>query len=273
MPVSATFVSTDDGWALGTAPCSHKPCTSIVRTRNGGRTWHKQRVRGQVSHIETGGGYVFVATDTCVRPNQHCRSQVLASPVGHDAWRALTPMVNTDVGVSALTVSDSDWFAASARGVLHGNGMSYESRLPSPCPVADADYSSPRIAVADAQDLDAACVSGGAAGSAQYELFGSTDGGRVWRKSRTFRAPSYLAGIADNTRGVLIMASSSGGSSILRTADDGRTIRNDHVRTPTGGIPWTDVGFTTPSQALAVLADSGLYLSHDAGKTFSRVRF
>jgi photosystem II stability/assembly factor-like uncharacterized protein len=34
-----SFVGTRQGWALGTAPCSHKPCTSVLRTTNRGRTW------------------------------------------------------------------------------------------------------------------------------------------------------------------------------------------------------------------------------------------
>jgi hypothetical protein len=38
-PDSMTFVSADDGWVLGTAPCAHAPCTSVVRTTNGGRSW------------------------------------------------------------------------------------------------------------------------------------------------------------------------------------------------------------------------------------------
>lgn len=45
-PVPAGFTATDltwispvDGWALGTAPCAAKPCTSIVRTTDGGRSW------------------------------------------------------------------------------------------------------------------------------------------------------------------------------------------------------------------------------------------
>ena len=37
--VSATFVSDDDGWVLGTAPCAKPPCTSVLRTRDGGVTW------------------------------------------------------------------------------------------------------------------------------------------------------------------------------------------------------------------------------------------
>lgn len=38
-PVSMTFVSASDGWVLGTAPCAVQPCTSIVRTIDGGASW------------------------------------------------------------------------------------------------------------------------------------------------------------------------------------------------------------------------------------------
>jgi photosystem II stability/assembly factor-like uncharacterized protein len=34
-----TFVSASDGWVLGTAPCAVQPCTSIVRTTDGGASW------------------------------------------------------------------------------------------------------------------------------------------------------------------------------------------------------------------------------------------
>ena len=36
---SVTFASPTLGWALGTAPCTAPPCTSIVRTSDGGRSW------------------------------------------------------------------------------------------------------------------------------------------------------------------------------------------------------------------------------------------
>jgi photosystem II stability/assembly factor-like uncharacterized protein len=34
-----TFVSASEGWVLGTAPCAVAPCTSIVRTTDGGASW------------------------------------------------------------------------------------------------------------------------------------------------------------------------------------------------------------------------------------------
>ena len=36
---SVTFVSADEAFVLGTAPCAHAPCTSVVRTLNRGRSW------------------------------------------------------------------------------------------------------------------------------------------------------------------------------------------------------------------------------------------
>jgi hypothetical protein len=36
---SVTFTSPSEAYALGTAPCAHKPCGSIVRTLNRGATW------------------------------------------------------------------------------------------------------------------------------------------------------------------------------------------------------------------------------------------
>jgi hypothetical protein len=45
------------------------------------------------------------------------------------------------------------------------------------------------------------------------------------------------------------------------------------VHATSGGIPWTELGFTTPNHAVALLDHSAMYLSHDAGRTFARVQF
>ena len=38
-PASVTFVSDQQGWVLGWAPCARAVCTSLVRTVDGGRSW------------------------------------------------------------------------------------------------------------------------------------------------------------------------------------------------------------------------------------------
>ena len=36
---SVTFVSADEAFVLGTAPCAHAPCTAVVRTLDRGQSW------------------------------------------------------------------------------------------------------------------------------------------------------------------------------------------------------------------------------------------
>ena len=38
-PVSVSFISTARGFVLGTSPCAHAPCTSVLTTGNGGASW------------------------------------------------------------------------------------------------------------------------------------------------------------------------------------------------------------------------------------------
>lgn len=73
VPVSVTFDSPDHGWVLGDAPCATPPCTSLLRTRDGGRTWHgipapAASVQTEGSTIAGGGARqvarVRFATDT-----------------------------------------------------------------------------------------------------------------------------------------------------------------------------------------------------------------
>src|SRR5437763_4669161 len=37
--VDLSFVNADEGWLLGTAPCKSPPCTSVLHTMDGGRSW------------------------------------------------------------------------------------------------------------------------------------------------------------------------------------------------------------------------------------------
>jgi photosystem II stability/assembly factor-like uncharacterized protein len=40
-PQSVTFIGVNKGWVVGTAPCRAAPCTSVIRTVDGGRTWRR----------------------------------------------------------------------------------------------------------------------------------------------------------------------------------------------------------------------------------------
>jgi photosystem II stability/assembly factor-like uncharacterized protein len=53
-PVSATFVSSADGWVLGTVRCNGSRCPAIVRTTDGGATWSS--IPAPRTTIEAAGG-------------------------------------------------------------------------------------------------------------------------------------------------------------------------------------------------------------------------
>lgn len=325
-PTSVTFVSAGEGWVLGTAPCSDSPCTSIVRTQDGGKTWvgipapraslgnpgddradvavlrfadqrdgwagvgglwsthdggaswHEQNIGldgTAVSSIETGGGYVYATVDGC--PSQGSSScsmttRVYYSPIGHDDWHDITQAFPTVGARPGLVVHGADWYLPSKQGIFHGHGGSTPAKLPTPC---HGELSSRALlAVADAQHLDAMCLGQGAAGSIGFNLYGTTDGGHSWHVTGPQKTePSDVTGIADNTRGVLLVSAASGASVILSTVNDGATFHPVQLNTKAGGAGWSDLGFTTPEQAVVVLDGKGLYLSRDAGMTFAKVDF
>lgn len=329
-PTSASFISASQGWVLGTAPCTGAVCTSVLRTRDGGRhwrgipapsatlgqpdsgrngdvsvlrfatprdgwagvgrlysthdggaSWQRRQVgpsTSVISNIETGGGYVFATVDGCPSQGSSACSfsvRVYASPIDRDSWVPVSPAYRGGNGASGLVVHGANWYLPTAGGIAIGTGTGAPRPAANPCPV-DGTGQRPRpvLAVADPAHLDALCVGPGAAGSARWQLYGTVDGARTWvRAGGPHLEFSGVQGIADNTRGVLLAAASSGASAVLRTTDDGVRFGSSTVSAPPGGIPWADLGFTTPTQAVVVSLDTALYLSHDAGASFQRVVF
>lgn len=63
MPLSVSFISTQTGWALGDTTCGMPPCTSVLRTRDGGKTWKgipaPVAAAGQIRFVDLLHGYAF----------------------------------------------------------------------------------------------------------------------------------------------------------------------------------------------------------------------
>jgi hypothetical protein len=310
-PYSATFVSPNDGWVLGNAPCTSAPCTSIVRTRDGGTTWqgipaprtpiydgqqgsgvnvlhfadplngwaagnqlwathdggaswHQVKLAsgGSVANVVTAAGTAYAMW---VGP---ASTVVYATTPGSDRWRAVltAPLVSTP---SALVVKGRDWYLSARDGIYHGVGANAPTRGASPC----AGMSAALLAVADVAHLDAICVLDGAAGTVRFQLYGTTNGGAHWTKAGgTHFAPSGLNVMDDNGSGVLLLAATAGNSVLQRTTNDGASFTTA-LTVNSASAGWSDVGFTTSLQAIAVLPGRAFYISHDAGRTWTQMRF
>lgn len=265
------FANAYDGW-VGVG--------GLYTTHDGGATWRAERVgptHSVVTSIETGGGVVYAAAHVCTPSGGACSptSSVYASPVHTDRWSVVASGIRSASGSARLVVHGVDWFVPTATGIYHGRGLAPPRRIGNPCSGgAGLPAAVPALAASDAVHLDALCEGGAGAGSATYQLYGTTDAGAQWAKAGgAHREASGLFGITDNGDGVLLAATASGSSQIIRTTDDGGTFSEAALSAPAGGIPWADIGFTTASQAVAVLQGTAMYLSHDSGASFSAVHF
>jgi photosystem II stability/assembly factor-like uncharacterized protein len=279
--VDLTWVSTDEGWALGTAPCAQAPCTSIVRTLDGGRHWV-----GMPAPVAALGQY-----GECAQ-NQACVTTLrFANPQVGYAYGPDTLFLTTDGGQHWQRQSGGAWGLEAADGTV--------LRLMNKC-LPGCDFTVQRAAVGSgdwttvplpgggqtagaqlvrAGHLVALLTRGRVAGGADHQtsvLFISSDAGSSWT-SRGEPCPQQSSVEIDSTA---VTIAPDGSITVLCAA------RNDSERHFTmtstdGGGHFTaapavlgsaagDTLGAASSSTLLVSLDL-LYLSTDGGRSWSRV--
>ncbi len=293
-PVSVTWISTAQGWVLGTAPCGHPPCTSILRTRDGGRTWRgvpapKVELAGVgagAAHIrfaDAANGWLFGPSLWATHDGGVSWREVtgLGGPImdleaaSHEAFAlALSGVGGGAAHLFASATNHDSWMSVGPQAIepsaaltllgttgytvgTGGTVLAFTSAGLDPRGRPCAGVTGAQlgsVSAGDGSGLAALCVSGPALGSSTKNLVVSGDGGRTWSVAGTAPRGGQPTGLAQALTGAYVIAANSGASELYRSADGGRTWSTAYQDISVGGAPFHDLGFTTPSRGTVVLA-------------------
>jgi len=332
---SVTFVSLQTGWALGTAPCGSPPCTSLVRTRDGGKSWagvpapradlsvDQSPGVGRIRFADADNGWAFgpdlwathdggahwsavslpgadkaakvwdlAAADGVVHavvfgsgPEAGSGGvRILSSPVGTDTWRASPTTIPVGAGpvprAQLVLQGNAGWVVEVDRTVVGGARLSGGAWKPWQPPCMDAGGPM-TLAAASPTDLVAICDEGIWTGTTPViNARVSGDGGTRFSSPSKVQGPlstGSTRAVASTTPRTVVVAGSTGDGSaaLVATFDGGAT----WATVERGGkSQWTDVGFTGPSQGVAVEVPSdaragSLLMTVDGGHTWNAVAF
>ncbi len=318
-PQSVTFVSAGLGWVLGFAPCSSPPCTSVLRTRDGGRRWRgipAPRVRlagplpgfnythGNVSLLRfadsrdgwafgpdlqsthDGGAHWHAVSLPGARPSvidlataggltdavmrQRGGAVSLYSTVVHaDRWRPVLSLPSSQYVGDQLVLHGHAGWVLSTTGTEEGPASftlyattdgEHWARRTVPCAraVNDGDIrldDEAALAAASTRDLILICAGDLGLGGSQKRAYVSHDAGRHWlRRGQPSTGGLDLSPpVAAASPSTAVMPESSGLGVLDGSFDGGRHWR-EVLSLRNGGEGWSDFGFTTPRQGVAVEA-------------------
>jgi photosystem II stability/assembly factor-like uncharacterized protein len=278
------FADPRDGWAYG---------SQVWATHDAGATWHRVSLPGlgagtQVLDLEAASGSVFaivggtsggaLALDRSAAASDGWST---AANVGSAAPSSATPRLVLAGGRGWLVYGAAQgggpaWLTtadlASGRGWPPGHG---------PCTGPDGGGV---MAVAPSGVVDVVCAGPAGAGQQQKPVFQAADGTTFTPVQPAPEGGDLEAAAAPSARS-LVVAAASGASELYLTADAGRTWTTA-LQQATGGIPFEELGFTTPAQGVAILGvpttagapaagipPSSLLITRDGGRTWSGVTF
>lgn len=264
------LASPEIGWLVG---------TTVQRTTNGGEDWVEYTHPGQhVFGLETDGrDVVIVAGDA---PTAEGTRQLIVSraPIG----AAEATAVGDPLDVTDLGAADVVWSRGQAYISTSGAGGPYrvDAEALTPLPMPQGHSSVGLVAASEAPTLYSVGARGAAAGSAAYDVWASSDGGRTWTRRTPEESPLTLANAGQTSftaTDAQHVVAVSGGSTELRGAmkvstDGGRTWRAPAEAPPMPDRGWAWVG--SPGNgivyAIAVDPSGSHWLSTDDGRTWSR---
>jgi photosystem II stability/assembly factor-like uncharacterized protein len=289
--VDLTFVSLDDGWAIGTAEClsesaspSVPPCIGMVHTTDGGRTWGS--LLNPPANIPNGGA----CSDPCI---QHIRfaNEQIGYAYGPSAFFMTTDggkgWQREPGGADALETLDGNVIRVAARHGCSPPGCVYGVQT---APIGSAGWhdvglsatttgSSVRVALARTGHRAFVEVFGHTSGGAQDAtslLYTSADDGASWtrrgepcRQSGGEIDSTAITTAPDGSVTVLCTRRGARGTQFTSTSTDGGATFRAGGPLASGSSPGGLLGAAS-AQVQFVISDA-LYRTQDGGQTWRSV--
>jgi photosystem II stability/assembly factor-like uncharacterized protein len=259
------FADSLDGWAFG---------PDLWATHDGGQTWTQVHVTGlsksPVVALEAGNGLVHA-----VLYDGHGSFRIASSPVNMDQWTIAPVKLPVGAGpiptIQLVLSGAAGWVLQNDRTVVNGallaNGVWQVWARPVCASVVGPAF----LAASSATDVVAACDVGAFGTPAGEHLFVSTDGGQTFAQTGKAVPATFGEGIASpNTSTVVVAGATGTGSGLFATFNGGRTWQT--VVKPSKST-FADLGFTTPTQGVAVTSGGTLLMTRDGGHTWAPVTF
>jgi photosystem II stability/assembly factor-like uncharacterized protein len=264
------FADARNGYAFG---------QGLWETSDGGASWHKATPPAPtVLSLEAVQDRGLVAVAQSCQPGKGCghRIGVYHQSIG-GSWSAVGS-VRTYFNDASISVHGSVvWVLAGLNLYVSTDGGGSFQTESQPCPTR---LGQPGSISDDGAHVYLLCAGNGAAGSTQKYLYRSAGPNSPW--TLVGRPPAGGDGgeISAGSDGSIVIATSSGASLLYRSADGGRTW-GTALTEDDGGAGWSDLGFTTSSDAVVVhgpaLAGSQrpgkVLLSSDGGLTWHPASF
>jgi photosystem II stability/assembly factor-like uncharacterized protein len=250
------FASPLDGYAFG---------SELWQTADGGATWAKAPIPGQVTELEAADGEAYALVTGPGSANS-TSNELLTAPIGSQQWRQVsTP---TPLGYGAqFALSGPNLYVLGGNGdvvLLYSTdqGGQFSQRV-DPCTAGLGG--SVTVAADGTPTLWAACPTGMMA-----EAMLSTNGGMTWRvATRTGPFPNSLKlAAASSSVALASPAPETLSGALVRTTNGGRTYAVVLPGSSPSTVSW--VGFSAPARAYALLTGS-LFESSDGGGTWRSV--
>jgi photosystem II stability/assembly factor-like uncharacterized protein len=305
-PVSFTAISELRWWLLGSAPCASPPCTSIVRTDDGGSTfvgtpaprttrvselrfadavdgyafnpdlwvtrdggagWHRVSLGGTVVDLEAASGYVYAI----VRDRAGV-GRLLRAPVGSDSWTTLSAAGDAFTGLwvygrDVLLESTNSSASRQELSISYDRGASF-AHHPAPPSVALGFQGIPPVVWAEGATGMMSGVWRSLDAGADFRFVGAEGGAQTNGLPSQPNSAAFAA--ASPTTAVY------GYRALYRTADGGSSWHR--ALGPSGITWWQYLGFTDATHGVAIgyvgsasPANERLYYTTDGGQSYHRV--